>query len=69
MYWGTDPSFVKADVAEASISLYNKYDTKEDTSKEQKIYKKAIKDQAEVMVKYANKEIKDLKTLADMLAL
>ncbi len=52
-----------------SISLYNKYDTKEDTSKEQKIYKKAIKAQAEVMVKYADKEIKDLKTLSDMLAL
>lgn len=69
MYWGNDNSFVKADVSEASISLFNKYDTTEDTSKEQQIYKDAIEQQADVMAKYADQEIKDIQSLADKLGL
>ena len=67
MYWGTDTSFVKADVYDASVGLFNKYGTTEDTSAEQQIYKNAIEQQAEVMVEYANREIADLQTLADKL--
>ena len=69
MYWGTNTSFVKADVYDASVGLFNKYDTTEDTSAEQQIYKDAIAQQAEVMVEYANQEIVDLQTLADKLGL
>lgn len=69
MFWGNDTTFVKADVAEASKSLYYKYDTEEETAIEQRIYGKAIKAQAKVMAEYANEEIKNLKKLTALLAL
>ena len=56
--------------AEVYIKEYScRYDTTEDTSAEQQIYKDAIAQQAEVMVEYANQEIVDLQTLADKLGL
>lgn len=68
LYWGTDKGFVKADVEEATRSLFLRYDEENgDFSKEIAIYKKAIDEQGIVYKNKVNDEIKAIQDLAELL--
>ncbi len=68
LFWGTNKAFVPAKVSEATRSLFLRYDEENgDFTKEIGIYKKAIKDQREVLKDLMAKEIIEILKFADML--
>ena len=69
LYWGTDKSFVKADVDAATRSLFVRYDeTGGDFSQEIAVYEAAAQAQTEVLCQLCAQETQAMSTLADMLA-
>lgn len=67
-YWGTDINFVKANVDEATRSLFIRYGEENgDFSKEIEIYKKSNEEQKLILLEKANKEIEALEKLTEML--
>ena len=69
LYWGTGKSFVKADVEEATRSLFLKYEEQgADFSAEIAIYAAAIESQREVLLALAQNETAAMLKLAEMLS-
>lgn len=68
LFWGTNKSFIPANVEAATRGLMEKYETeKPDLTAEIAIYEKAVKDQQAVLKDLAAKELKALEKLNDML--
>ena len=68
LYWGTNKSFVKADVDAATRSLFLRYEEEGgDFSEEIAIYQKAVESQQKVLAELAKQEIAAMLKLADML--
>ena len=68
LYWGTNKTFVKADVEEATRSLILRYEENGgDFSKEIAVYEASIQSQREVLFALAQEEIEAMLTLAEML--
>lgn len=68
LYWGTDKGFVKANVEEATRSLFNRYDeVGGDFSKEIEIYQNAITDQSKVYIEKVDAEVKAINELINLL--
>ena len=70
LYWGTDKSFVKADVEAATRSLILRYEEKGgDFSEEIAVYEAAIEAQQSVLANLFDGEIGAVRELADLLSL
>lgn len=68
LYWGTNKGFVKADVEEATRSLFARYDeVNGDFSKEIAIYKTSIEEQAKVYAQKVTSETQAINELTGML--
>lgn len=68
LFWGTNKSFVPADVSEATRSLFERYEEVDgDFSKEIAIYNKAIEAQKAVLKDLMAEETANILKLADML--
>ncbi len=68
LYWGTDINFDKADVDDATRSLFIRYDEQDgDFSEEIAIYKAAIEVQQSRLADHAAQETAAMSELAEML--
>ena len=69
LYWGTGKSFVKADVDQATRSLYTRYEEEGgDFSQEIAVYQKAVEAQSEILLQLAQQEIDSINELTQLLA-
>ena len=68
LYWGTDIGFTKADVDEATRSIFARYDeTSGDFSKEIAVYQAAIEAQTQILRDLGGQEIAAMEELSDLL--
>lgn len=68
LYWGTDIGFTKADVDEATRSIFACYDeTSGDFSKEIAVYQAAIEAQTQILRDLGGQEIAAMEELSDLL--
>lgn len=68
LYWGTDIGFTKADVDEATRSIFARYDeTSGDFSKEISVYQAAIEAQTQILRDLGGQEIAAMEELSDLL--
>ncbi|MCL2045422.1 MAG: M28 family peptidase [Oscillospiraceae bacterium] len=68
LYWGSGKNFTKADVNEASIGIFSKYDEEDpDFTREIEVYVEAVEAQGQIMLSLFNKEIEDIKLLTQLL--
>ena len=68
LYWGTDIGFTKADVDEATRSIFARYDeTSGDFSKEIAVYQAAIEAQTQILRDLGGQEISAMEELSDLL--
>jgi Iap family predicted aminopeptidase len=68
LYWGTGINFTMAPVEAATRGLMQKYGQENaDVTAEINVYKAAVAQQTEIMIKLANKEIEDMGEFAGML--
>ncbi len=69
LYWGTGKSFAKADVDQATRSLYTRYEEEGgDFSQEIAVYQKAVEAQSEILLQLAQQEIDSINELTQLLA-
>ncbi|WP_195279048.1 M28 family peptidase [Clostridium sp. J1101437_171009_A5] len=69
LYWGTGKSFAKADVDQATRSLYVRYEEEGgDFSQEIAVYQKAVEAQSEILLQLAQQEIDSINELTQLLA-
>ena len=69
LYWGTGKSFAKADVDQATRSLYTRYvEEGGDFSQEIAVYQKAVEAQSEILLQLAQQEIDSINELTQLLA-
>lgn len=69
LYWGTGKSFAKADVDQATRSLYTRYEEEGgDFSQETAVYQKAVEAQSEILLQLAQQEIDSINELTQLLA-
>ena len=69
LYWGTGKSFAKADVDQATRSLYTRYEEEGgDFSQEIAVYQKAVEAQIEILLQLAQQEIDSINELTQLLA-
>lgn len=69
LYWGTGKSFAKADVDQATRSLYVRYEEEGgDFSQEITVYQKAVEAQSEILLQLAQQEIDSINELTQLLA-
>lgn len=69
LYWGTGKSFAKADVDQATRSLYTRYEEEGgDFSQEIAVYQKAVEAQSEILLQLAQQEIDFINELTQLLA-
>ena len=68
LYWGTDIGFTKADVDEATRSIFARYDeTGGDFSQEIAVYQAAIEAQTQILKDLGGQEISAMEELSDLL--
>ena len=68
LYWGTDIGFTKADVDEATRSIFARYDeTSGDFSKEIAVYQAAIEAQTQILRDLGGQEIAAMEELSNLL--
>ena len=69
LYWGTGKSFAKADVDQATRSLYTRYEEEGgDFSQEIAVYQKAVEAQSGILLQLAQQEIDSINELTQLLA-